>query len=185
MNARDADAIRRLLHAYGDAVLAHDEAAWGALWTEDAVWELGPDRTIEGRATIVDHWRTSIANYRHVVQLYLSSTATVDGDDATGRAYFVELNVPVDGDRRVLPRSTTTPTGAPPAGGCSPAARSSGSTPARPISPGSSSAPTPRSDRIRSDTSVERPRQLVGLTRGEHHPPGRERVAEQVDGRVP
>ena len=51
---------------------------------------------------IVDHWRTSMADYRHVVQLYLSSTATVDGDVATGRAYLVELNVPIDGDRRVL-----------------------------------------------------------------------------------
>ena len=36
------------------------------------------------------------------MQLYLSSTATIDGDEASGRAYFVELNVPVDGDRRML-----------------------------------------------------------------------------------
>ena len=57
---------------------------------------------IEGRDAIVDHWRTSIANYRHVVQLYLSSTATIDGDEAAGRAYLVELNVPVDGERRML-----------------------------------------------------------------------------------
>jgi ketosteroid isomerase-like protein len=102
MDARDADALRRLLHAYGDAVLARDEAGWGALWTEDAVWELGPSRTIEGRAAIVDHWRASMTGYRRVVQLYLSSTATVDGDDAAGRAYLVELNEPADGDRRVL-----------------------------------------------------------------------------------
>ena len=102
MDDRDADAIRRLLHAYGDAVLERDEAAWGALWTEDARWELGPGRVVEGRATIVDHWRTSLAGYRQVVQLYLSNTATFDGDVATGRAYLVELNVPMEGDRRVL-----------------------------------------------------------------------------------
>jgi uncharacterized protein (TIGR02246 family) len=102
MSERDADAIRRLIHAYGDAVLARDADAWGALWTEDARWGLGPDRVIEGREAIVDHWRTSIANYRHVVQLYLSTTATIDGDAAAGRAYLVELNVPVDGDRRIL-----------------------------------------------------------------------------------
>ena len=85
MSERDADAIRRLLHAYGDAVLARDADAWGELWTEDGVWELGPGRVIEGREAIVEHWRTSIANYRHVVQLYLSSTATIDGDAAAGR----------------------------------------------------------------------------------------------------
>ena len=46
MNAADADGIRRLLHAYGDAVLARDAAAWGALWTDDAEWVLGPDRSV-------------------------------------------------------------------------------------------------------------------------------------------
>ena len=102
MSEHDADAIRRLLHAYGDAVLAQDADAWGELWTDDGRWELGPGRVIEGRGAIVDHWRTSIANYRHVVQLYLSSTATIDGDAAAGRAYLVELNVPVVGDRRIL-----------------------------------------------------------------------------------
>ena len=104
MDDRDADAIRRLLHAYADAVLERDEAAWGALWTEDARWELGPGRVVEGRAAIVDLWRTSMAAYRQVVQLYLSNTATVDGDAAAGRAYLVELNVPTEGDRRVLGR---------------------------------------------------------------------------------
>jgi ketosteroid isomerase-like protein len=102
MSQRDADAITRLQYAYADAVLASDEAWWGSLWTEDARWDLGPDRAIDGRAAIVEHWRGSIATYRRVVQLYLSSTATIDGDEAHGRAYFVELNVPVDGDRRVL-----------------------------------------------------------------------------------
>ena len=102
MNERESDAIRRLLHAYGDTVLARDADAWGALWTDDAVWTLGPDRSIEGRDAIVDHWRTSIGKYDRVVQLYLSSTATIDGDEAAGRAYLVELNVPVEGARRVL-----------------------------------------------------------------------------------
>ena len=57
MSQRDADAITRLLHAYADAVLASDEAWWGSLWTEDATWDLGPDRVIEGRDAIVEHWR--------------------------------------------------------------------------------------------------------------------------------
>ena len=102
MSDHDADAVRRLLHAYGDAVLARDARAWGDLWTGDAVWELGPDRVVAGRDAIVDHWLAAMANYRHVAQVYLSSTATFDGDEAVGRAYLVELNVPIDGDRRVL-----------------------------------------------------------------------------------
>jgi uncharacterized protein (TIGR02246 family) len=102
MSEHDTDAIRRLLHAYGDAVLAQDAVAWREVWTEDGRWELAPGRVIEGRDAIVDHWRTSTASYRHVVQLYLSSTATIDGDAAAGRAYLVELNVPMDADRRIL-----------------------------------------------------------------------------------
>lgn len=102
MNQPDADAITRLLHAYADAVLARDEVAWGGLWTDDARWVLGPGRVIESRRAIIDHWRTSIDAYRHVVQLYLSNTATVEDDEAAGRAYLVELNVPVEGDRRVM-----------------------------------------------------------------------------------
>ena len=102
MSEPDGDAIRRLLHAYADAVLSRDGAAWGALWTADAVWVLGPGRQIDGREPIVEAWRNSIANYQHVVQLYQSSTATIDGDEAAGRAYLVELNVPVEGDRRIM-----------------------------------------------------------------------------------
>jgi ketosteroid isomerase-like protein len=102
MGERDADAIRRLLHAYGDAVLARDGGAWGELWTEDGRWELGPDRVFDGRDAIVAHWLDAMRGYRRVVQLYLSSTATVDGDDAEGRAYLVELNVTADGERVVL-----------------------------------------------------------------------------------
>ena len=98
----DTDAIRRLLHAYADAVLVRDDAAWGALWIDDGRWELGPNRVIEGREEILAHWRTSLAAYQHVVQLYLSNTVTVDGEDAAGRAYLIELNVPADGPRRVF-----------------------------------------------------------------------------------
>ena len=98
----DSDAIRRLLHAYTDAVLARAEAVWGALWTDDARWELGPDRVVEGRDQVLAHWKSSLAAYQHVVQLHLSNTATVDGDVATGRAYLLELNVPISGPRRIF-----------------------------------------------------------------------------------
>jgi hypothetical protein len=101
-NPDDTDAIRRLLHAYADAVLTRDDTDWGNLWTDDGRWELGPNRVIEGRVEIVAHWVTSLDAYQHVVQLYLSNTVTADGDDATGRAYLIELNVPVSGPRRMF-----------------------------------------------------------------------------------
>ena len=117
--------------------------AWGELWTGDATWELGPGRVVEGRDAIVDHWRAAMADYRHVVQLYLSSTATFDGDEAAGRAYLVELNVPIEGDRRVLVgwyedayRRTSRRLAVLPPRRCS------GCTRAHPTCPGSSSAPS-------------------------------------------
>lgn len=102
MAEHDSDAIRRLLHAYGDAVLRRDADAWGSLWTDDGEWDLGDDRRVAGRGGIVDLWISLLDRYRHVVQLYLSSTAAIDGDVAEGRAYLIELNVPVEGARRIF-----------------------------------------------------------------------------------
>lgn len=98
----DHSAIKRLLYAYADAVLTHDADAWGSTWTDDAVWELGPGREVHGKDAIVGLWIDAIAKYEHVVQLYQSSEATIDGDTACGRAYLVELNVPVDGPPRTM-----------------------------------------------------------------------------------
>ncbi len=100
--SNDHAAITRLLYAYADAVLTHDADAWGATWTDDAVWELGPGREVRGKPAIIELWVGAIAKYDHVVQLYQSNEATIDGDIASGRAYLVELNDPIDGPPRTM-----------------------------------------------------------------------------------
>jgi uncharacterized protein (TIGR02246 family) len=87
---------------YADAVRARDAERWAATWTEDARWVLGPGRDVVGRDAIVEMWRTSMAKYAVVVQLYLASTFAIDGDTASGRCEFQELNVVGDGSRHVL-----------------------------------------------------------------------------------
>lgn len=100
--SNEHEAIRRLSHDYADAVISRDPDVWGALWTDDAVWVLGPGREVHGRAAIVELWLKALGAYTTVVQLYQSSESTIDGDDAHGRAYLVELVEQADGARRTM-----------------------------------------------------------------------------------
>ncbi len=102
MPATDESCLRALSLTYADAVRAADAEAWAATWLPDARWVLGPGRDVQGVDALVTMWRSSLAKYARVVQLYLSSTYDIDGDDATGRCQFLELNELVDGSRKVL-----------------------------------------------------------------------------------
>jgi uncharacterized protein (TIGR02246 family) len=102
MTMTDESALIALSLEYADAVRAQDAERWGATWTDDARWVLGPDREVVGREAIAELWRTSIAKYTTVVQLYQACTFDVDGDTATGRCTLVELNVVADGSRKIL-----------------------------------------------------------------------------------
>jgi uncharacterized protein (TIGR02246 family) len=102
MASSDESALTALSLEYADAVRARDADRWAATWTEDARWVLGPGRDVVGRAAIVEMWTTSIAKYATVVQLYLAATFDIDGDVASGRCEFQELNVVADGSRHVL-----------------------------------------------------------------------------------
>jgi uncharacterized protein (TIGR02246 family) len=102
MARSDESALRALSMEYADAVRARDVGRWSATWTADARWVLGPGRDVVGRDAIVEMWRTSIAKYDQVVQLYLSSAFSVEGDEASGRCELVELNLVADGTRHVL-----------------------------------------------------------------------------------
>lgn len=102
MTMTNASALIALSLEYADAVRAQDADRWGATWTDDARWVLGPDREVVGREAIAELWRTSISKYTTVVQLYQACTFDVDGDTATGRCTLVELNVVGDGSRKVL-----------------------------------------------------------------------------------
>ena len=70
--------IQRLVHRYADAVVHRDPDRWAATWADDAVWDLGRGRRVEGRTAIVDLWRSAMAGMHAVVQ-------TVDNGDALAR----------------------------------------------------------------------------------------------------
>jgi ketosteroid isomerase-like protein len=102
MSRSDESALIALSLEYADAVRERDEKRWGATWTDDARWVLGPGREVVGRDGIVAVWSSSISKYTSVVQLYLSSTFDIDGDEATGRCELHELNLRTDGTTHVL-----------------------------------------------------------------------------------
>jgi uncharacterized protein (TIGR02246 family) len=102
MPRSDESALIALSLEYADAVRDQDADRWAATWVDDARWVLGAGRDVVGRDAIVDMWSTSIAKYAKVVQLYLASTFEIDGDTASGRCEFQELNVVHDGTRKIL-----------------------------------------------------------------------------------
>lgn len=87
---------------YADAVKDQDIERWSETWVEDCRWILDDRRDVIGREAVVEMWKTAIAKYTKVVQLYLSSTFDVDGDSATGRCEFLELNRRADGSGHIL-----------------------------------------------------------------------------------
>lgn len=102
MSTSDESALAALSMEYADAVRANDADRWGATWTDDARWHLGPDRDVTGRQAIVDTWTAAIARYARVVQVYGACSFDVDGDVASGRCTFQELNIVADGSRYVM-----------------------------------------------------------------------------------
>jgi len=86
------DDIEDLVHLYADAVVRRDADQWGATWAEDAVWELGKGRRMEGREAIVAFWNTAMDGFNAVVQTVLNGTCSLDGEvgTGTGRWYINE-----------------------------------------------------------------------------------------------
>ncbi|QMW22580.1 nuclear transport factor 2 family protein [Sandaracinobacteroides saxicola] len=93
------DAIRALNDAYADAVFRRDAAAWGALWTADAVWTLMGAR-IEGRHAIVAAWQGAMAQFGFVGFFVQLGAVTVDGDAADCVVYTHEVLAAADGSVR-------------------------------------------------------------------------------------
>ena len=145
MTDTDADAVRRLLHAYGDAVLARDARAWG-----DAV-----DRRRGVAARTRSGRRRSRGDRRPLAggdgQLPARRPALPQQHGHRRRRRGGRAGVPRRAERAGRRRppgrwsgGTRMPTGARPTAGASRAEPSSGCTRAHPTCPGSSSAPTCR-----------------------------------------
>lgn len=98
------DAIADLVHSYADAVVRRDAAQWTATWANDAVWELGKGRRVEGRDSIVALWTSAMDGFAAVVQNVVNGTATLDlaAGTGSGRWYIIEHWQRADDSRGIL-----------------------------------------------------------------------------------
>jgi ketosteroid isomerase-like protein len=80
-------AIRRLTHAFADAVNRRDADAFELLWDDGGVWEIGaPLHSIaEGSASIAAQFLKLWDTLEFFVQQVHSGIVTIDGDRATSR----------------------------------------------------------------------------------------------------
>ena len=86
----DELSIRNLAARFTDAVNERDLASFRQLWTDDAVWEIGPplQSRAEGVEEIVALLRRLLQAEQYFMQLTHSGVIEVKGDRATAR--FVE-----------------------------------------------------------------------------------------------
>jgi len=98
------DAIEDLVHFYSDAVVRRDAAQWSSTWAEDAVWELGKGRRVEGRDNIVALWNSAMAGFAAVIQNVVNGTAALDtaAGAGSGRWYIMEHWQRADDSRGIL-----------------------------------------------------------------------------------
>lgn len=95
----DQLAIRNLHDRYADAVFRRDPADWGALWTEDASWNLMGTQ-VEGREAIVGLWSGAMAGFAFVAFFTQVAAIEIDGDTGTGVVHTNEVLEDPDGSLR-------------------------------------------------------------------------------------
>lgn len=98
------DPIAELVHLYADAVVRYDGDQWSQTWVDDATWDLGGDRRIEGRDDIVAFWHRAMGGFEAVIQTVFNGTYQLDEDAGagTGRWYIEERFRRVGGDGGLL-----------------------------------------------------------------------------------
>lgn len=100
----DYVAVQRLIHRYADAVVHRDGVQWASCWADDATWDLGGGRLVEGRQDIVELWYAAMGGMASVVQMVHNGEVWVgdDADQATGRWYIDERFRRADGTNSIL-----------------------------------------------------------------------------------
>lgn len=93
----DQLAIRNLHDRYADAVFRRDPADWGALWADDAHWELMGTQ-VEGKEAIVTLWNGAMAGFAFVGFFYQTGAIEIAGDTGTGRVYTNEVLENLEGN---------------------------------------------------------------------------------------
>lgn len=127
-------AIADLVHKYADAVVHRNPEQWASTWADDAVWELGKGRRVEGREAILGLWNSAMDGFKAVVQNVANGSATTDEEAGTGSgrwyvmenwcraddsrgmllAYYDDTYVKVDGEWLFASRELTIQYGGPP-----------------------------------------------------------------------
>jgi ketosteroid isomerase-like protein len=95
----DQLAIRALHESYADAVFRRDAADWGALWADDATWNL-MGTAVEGKEAIVGLWSGAMAGFAFVAFFSQVGTLEISGDSGTGRVYTSEVLEDQHGEMR-------------------------------------------------------------------------------------
>jgi hypothetical protein len=106
----DYVAISRLIHRYADAVVHRRGDLWGSCWADDAVWNLGRGRLVEGREAITALWYSAMQGMASVFQIVHNGEAWVAADEAdhdhptraVGRWYITERFRRADGTPGIL-----------------------------------------------------------------------------------
>ena len=108
----DRSAIADLVARFDDAVNRKDASEFAALWTNDAIWEIGAPMPlhVQGRIAIVETWTNMVAGTDWLFRGSFVGVVDVTGETATGRWPCVETgtfksreNLPARGyDNRAL-----------------------------------------------------------------------------------
>lgn len=97
--------IQRLVNRYSDAVVHRNGDQWASCWADDAVWDLGGGRLVEGKEAIVKLWFAAMGGMAAVVQHSHNGDANYEGssrDTAVGRWAISERFLTADGNRGLL-----------------------------------------------------------------------------------
>jgi SnoaL-like protein len=99
----DVVEIQALVHRYADAVVHRDASQWGRCWADDARWNLGRGRLVEGRPAIVEFWLSSMKEFSAIFQTVQNGVAWPTGEGrAAGRWYIGERFCEAAGTRGIL-----------------------------------------------------------------------------------
>jgi hypothetical protein len=90
LSVQDELHIRELVVRYHDAVSRRDPVAWASTWAEGARWDVG-NRSLNGRATIVELWESLLPSYEAVLQLPAQGWVGRGADGVVGRWLVMEI----------------------------------------------------------------------------------------------
>ncbi|MEN9805163.1 MAG: hypothetical protein RIS41_2010 [Actinomycetota bacterium] len=97
--------ISRLMNRYADAVVHRNGEQWASCWADEAVWDLGGGRLVEGKEAIVKLWYAAMGGMAAVVQTVHNGDAWYEEgreDRAVGRWAISERFLTANGVRALL-----------------------------------------------------------------------------------